>query len=192
MKNIQLIILCLVLASCSSITSTSLVGYEALPIKKSIWQGAWLLNNQVIHVKVVDENKGELLLIVIDVNDDEKLVHKMTAFVRKGNKYNYINIPSPDEKPNYVFAQFFMKNNTLYAEPPDYDVVLNAVETKQVKGINPVNEKGGSYVGSIQLTDTSEKITLFLEENSAFKYKENGKIKKNDKEGFYFKKLVKK
>ena len=79
MKNIQLIILSLILASCSSITSTTLVGYEALPIKKSIWQGAWLMNNQVVHVKVVDEKKGELLLIAVNVNSDEKLIHKMTV-----------------------------------------------------------------------------------------------------------------
>jgi len=192
MKNIQLIILSLVLASYSSITSTSLVGYDPLPIKKSIWQGAWLLNNQVVHVKVVDESKGELLLIAVDVDDSEKLIHKMTAFVRKGKKYNYINIPSPDENPNYVFAHFFMKNNILYAEPPSYDVVLNAIETKQVKGIIPNSYKGSTHAGSIQLTDSSEKITLFLEENNTFKYQENEKIKAIDKKMFYFKKIVKK
>jgi len=186
MKNVQLILLCLVLASCSSISSTSLVGFEVLPAKKSIWQGAWILNNQVIHVKVVDEKKGELLLILVDVNDDKKLVHKLTAFVRKGTKYNYINIPDPEGKIEYVFAKYIIKNNMLYAEPPAYDVVLNALEKKQLKGIIPDN-----HVGSIQLTDTSEKITLFFEESTVFKYKENDMIKGVDKNGFFFKKIDK-
>lgn len=101
----------------SSVTITSLIGQETGKIDKPQWQGAWIedgaLKGLVVHVKVIDVQKGEILLIIVDVKGDEELIHKMKMYVRKDSDAKYINFQEEDPD-DYIFSKYVINKNKIY------------------------------------------------------------------------------
>lgn len=172
MKRLLLLLIYTFLTACTSITSTHMVGGEPLAIDKKTWEGAWIIQDDVVHLKVMDEATGEVMLIFVDLtaDADEKLVHQYTGYLRKSSKNEYFNIVDSDNNRGYFFARFKRAGNELIVWNPDYDVITDAVEGRQLQALKDDS--------SIEITATGETLVLFLESNDAFMYEEPAVFRK--------------
>lgn len=162
----QLLLLLLVtvfLAGCDTVTSLQLVGEQPVSLKAEDWQGAWVIEDDAVYIKVVDPAKGELLLYSIELDkakpEDVMQIYKL--YVRQSGSEYYINVLNTEAKPaDYFFARISRDGNKILSYLPSHNFFLNNVKT----GVLQANmDTGGS---TIVLKGSSKSINQFISSNA--------------------------
>ena len=153
-----LMLLTFSLVGCEAVSSLHPVGNQPVKTPVDQWQGAWLAEGGVLHTKVMNAEKGELLLIIVNTEKDiSNLIEKHSVLVRKtGNNY-YFNIVDKEHEGQYFFAKFIRDGNTIKAYTPSYKSIADKIRAGQLKG---TIDKSDSFA---VLTGTRADINNYVE-----------------------------
>lgn len=156
------ICIALLLIGCDTVTSLNQVGQLPLPLVKEQWQGAWLVENDVVHIKVIDESKGHMLLYVVDVDAGvpDKVVQSYKVYVRKSSSSHYLNLLDNDPSvEGYFFAKFKRDDNQIQLWLPANKSIHKAVKSGTISGKTNQNDS------SILLQATAQELDKFFAAN---------------------------
>jgi hypothetical protein len=162
--TVSLTALCLLfLSGCETVSSLQPVGITAVKTPADKWQGSWVLDDEgVIHTKVINEEKGELLLIVVNLERQFKneLLEFHNVTVRKtGSNYYFNLIDNEKDKTYYYFAKFIRNGNTINVYLPSFEHYSKAVASGKIK--NSAREDSSTII----LQGSASDINDFVESN---------------------------
>jgi hypothetical protein len=164
LKSLLLLLLTTVfLAGCDTVTSLQLVGEQAVPLKADDWQGAWVIEDDAVYIKVVDQAKGEMLLYSVELANEKpkEVVQVYKLYLRQSGSQYFMNVLNDKVKPaDYFFARFTRDGNTVRTYLPSYDVFLRNVKSGALQAsIDPKDS-------SIVLNGSSKSINQFITSNA--------------------------
>ncbi len=167
MRNIYLtlfvILSLLFLTACETVSSLHPVGMTAVKTPADTWQGSWILDDEgVIHIKVLNEDKGELLLVIVNLERQfkDEMLELHNVIVRKtGNNYYFNLVDIEDNKTNYYFARFIRDGNTIKVNLPSFEYYSKAVANGEIS--NAANKDASMII----LQGRSSEINDFVESN---------------------------
>ena len=161
--------------SCKPVVSVEPVGYESVAADSLSWEGVWKQTNdgekQVLYIKVINPKEGILDVKLIDNNntdEDNPKEVKFKAILKKGDKYNYINVlygeilnkKDIDEKykNTYLWGTIKKSKNKIIINYPDDHSFEEFINKKKLNG--RINND------IIILNESSSTITNFIERKS--------------------------
>jgi len=174
-----LVVVMLAISACTTVTSTSPVGFDTYVLDKDHWDGTWVTDDRA-HEFSKDEWEGNWITVndsiqitvtsyvdsEIEINFLEKgELHSHKVLVRKIGKDSYLNLINDDG--HYVFAKFRMRNknrkrNKIIIWPPSDSVISKAFEDKELTG---ETRSTGEYSGEIRINSDEETLNNFYSEN---------------------------
>lgn len=170
----------LFLVACESVSSLHPVGMT--PVKTPIdkWQGSWVVDDEgVIHTKVINEDKGELLLVVVNLErqDKNEWLEFYNVIVRKTGKNVYFNLVEKDKnKTHYYFAKFIRNDNTITVYLPSFDHYSKAVANGKVKSSARKDSSSIILQGSMsEINDYVESYPQGFSEKNMLVFRKVGK-----------------
>ena len=82
----------LFLTGCSSVVSYHPVGKERIALESDQWDGAWLADENVVKMKVIDRENGIVQMAWIEEVGNELRPKSIMFQVLKGGKWMYANV----------------------------------------------------------------------------------------------------
>jgi len=167
MKKLKIFILllsALTLGACSSIKSTSMLGDYALKLSEDEWNGTWVIEKDIYHIRVINPDFG--IFELVSTEDGKSKKHR--AFAAYSGDDKYINLVASDKK--FFFAKFKKEKDSVTVWLPSKKMWAKAIEDNKIDG--EVDEDGNILItakSSRVFSDffkTNKELKMFDYENS--------------------------
>ena len=111
----------LILSACQSVIVDEPIGEIPCVLDPEEWEGAWLLDHEIMMVDVLDAENGVLRISGIEKGQDGDLrVETMTIYVRDGGAWLLGSMGDPEgEDPGYLWAAAKRQDDQLILFEPD-------------------------------------------------------------------------
>lgn len=174
-----IIVLTLSLTSCSSVISNRPIGLEYISINPEDWNGIWLIDDNVVRVKVIDESKGVIKFALIEEKENDLQLECIVLQIMKGKKWLYANVLEMEgEKATdkYLWGRINNEDNKIVFWAPSVGMFLKAVESKKIKAIvaKKAKLKDSNELSEEETLPVS--ITLIDESKAIIDLVENGEV----------------
>jgi hypothetical protein len=167
----------LFLTSCASVVSLHPIGRERIALEPEQWDGAWLADENVVKMKVIDRENGLVQMAWIEVVGNELRPKSVTFQVLKGGKWMYANVLEVEGKmaeDAYYWGVVKKEQGRIVFFSPAVPAFVQAAESQRIKAVveksqppttaeaSPVARKSGSV--KVTLTDTAEAVVRLVED----------------------------
>jgi len=160
MKNLRLIIIFLLLVlinGCSLVKSVNKLGNEVYIFKENEWQGTWIVDDNALQIKEIDQNSGEIEIILIE---RAKLL-KYRILLAQNGKDTFMNFIEKPEDEFYYPAKFKKNKNQLIVWRVSSDALEKAISKKKIDGEVTKHK----YSNDVLITADKEKLNSFFINN---------------------------
>ena len=175
--SIIAIVFLLLLTSCASVVSRHPVGRERIVLEPDQWDGAWLADENVVKMKVIDRENGIVQMAWIEEVGNELRPKSITFQVLKGGKWMYANVLELEGKKAedvYYWGVVKKEQGRIVFFSPAVPAFVQAAESQRIKAVveksqlpttaeaSPAEEKSSSV--KVTLTDTAEAVVRLVED----------------------------
>ena len=180
----------LVLVGCDSVGTRYPLSADPQPIDAEQFEGAWMVDNDVIHIHYDSQGVARMAGVEWDNETDSFKLNEAEIIVAEGEGHNYMSVGIADDEAaeagkveEYLLVQYYFTDEPdMVIWMPISGAFVAAVESGKLKG----EITKGEMSSSILLTDSGETIIKFLddpENDDLFEYREPMILRKISKSG---------
>jgi hypothetical protein len=156
-------LLLLLLHACSVVYVLEPVGETPLVLDPEDWEGAWLLDDDVARIDVLDSENGILRIAGLEEDSDGELeIEAFTVHLREGGDWIFASVEvEDDEERGYLWGVVRHNGGQILALTPDIEKFRALVES----GLLPGRLDGDNvFLGPLE----AEHLALILSEEHGF------------------------
>jgi len=169
----------LVLVGCDSVGTRYPLSADPQPIDVEQFEGAWMMENDVIHIHYDSQGVARMAGVEWDDQADAFKLNQAEIIVAEGAGHNYISLGIAEDEAaeagkfdEYMLVQYYFTDEPdMVIWMPVSGAFAEAVESGKLKG----EITKGEMSTSVLLTDSGETIIKFLddpENDDLFQYRE--------------------
>lgn len=163
------------LTGCSSVISNRPIGLDCILVNPEEWNGIWLIDDNVVRIKVIDDTNGIVKIASIEDKNNDLKLESIVLKVMKGEKWLYANIIEMEgEKATdkYLWGRISKEERKIIFWAPSVKEFAKAAESKKIdatvskktksKGCNEISEEE-EYPDNVILKDEPKTIIDLIE-----------------------------
>lgn len=175
--SITALVFLLLLTSCASVVSLHPVGREKIALEPDQWDGAWLSDENVVKMKVIDRENGVVQMAWIEEVGNELRPKSVTFQVLKGGKWMYANVLELEGKKAedaYYWGVVKKEQGRIVFLSPAVPAFVQAAESQRIKAVVEKSQppttaeasqtEGRSGSVKVTLTDSAEAVVRLVED----------------------------
>lgn len=131
-----LLFLCLAagLGGCAAVLAEKPIGATPVALAPEQWNGSWFNGEDALVVEVTEPDAGVMQVALVEYKEGGFALQQMTAVVRQGDQWQFINVKAEDSGGRYQWARMSREGELLLIWPPEPAPLRELVENGSLAG----------------------------------------------------------